>query len=230
MKVLICDDDIDYAYLISEDFKSFFHNKLRISDVDVIDKDFHFYMNKKYDICFMDIDLNNQNGIKIVKKMKEINSHLIVIFVSAREELVFNTFSVEPFQFIRKNHYRYDMRDTLEQLEWKLKKQLIKITIKDSKRYISINPKDIFSVISIEHDIIINTQNNTYYSTGTLKRFYETKFQTNLVQIQKNLIINIEKILSVNKNIIFYEDEKEYLIGRVYREAFKKKYEEYLYL
>lgn len=230
MKVLVCDDDIDFAYLIAEDFKKFFHNKIRLSDVDVINKDFNSYMDIKYDICFMDIDLINQNGIKIIKKMKEINNNIIVIFVSAREELVFNTFSVEPFQFIRKNHYKYDIRDTLEQLEWKLKKQLIKITIKDNKRYISINPRDIITVISIEHDIIINTQNNTYYSTGTLKHFYETNDQTNLIQIQKNLIINMEKILSVNRNTIFYEDEKEYLIGRVYRETFKKKYEEYLYL
>ena len=56
----------------------------------------------------MDIDLVIQNGINLVKQLKMINADLIVIFISAREDLVFDTFSVEPFQFIRKKHYDQD--------------------------------------------------------------------------------------------------------------------------
>ena len=59
--------------------------------------------------------------------------------------------------------------------------------------------------------------------------FYEENKKTSLVQIQKNMIINIDKIYAITKNSILYEDGKEYEIGRVYKEDFKKKYEEYIY-
>ena len=57
----------------------------------------------------------------------------------------------------------------------------------------------------------------------------EENKKTSLVQIQKNMIINIDKIYAITKNSILYEDGKEYEIGRVYKKDFKKKYEEYIY-
>lgn len=230
MRILVCDDDQDYAELIVSDLNKFFDNKFFDININIINNNFDLYLKEKCDICFMDIDLKNQSGISIVKNLKKNNKNMIIIFVSAREDLVFDTFSVEPFQFIRKNHYIMDMKDALEQLAWKLKNQYIRILIRENKRYVNIKIFDIDSVISIEHDLIINTKKETYHTTGTLKNFYEKNKDTSLIQIQKNMIINMEKIESAYKNNIVYENGKEYEIGRVYRKNFDKRYEEYLYL
>lgn len=101
--------------------------------------------------------------------------------------------------------------------------------IRDNKRFIYLAVDEIITVIIFMHDLIINTSRGTYYSTGTLKHFYEKNKKTSLVQIQKNMIINIEKIKSISKNNIIYEDGKTYEIGRVYKDDFKAKYEEYIY-
>lgn len=119
MKIVICDDDVNFSSLIADDFKNYFYEKIDNLDITIINHNFTFYTDYQVDICFMDIDLINKNGIDIVKKIKMNNKNLITIFVSAREDLVFNTFSVEPFQFIRKNHYKSDLYDTFQQLEWK---------------------------------------------------------------------------------------------------------------
>lgn len=105
MKVLICDDDIDFSNVLANDFKDYFFDKLNNVDIEIVNCDFNSYKNSQADVCFMDIDLVGENGIHIVEEMKKHNKNLVVIFVSVREDLVFNTFSVEPFQFIRKNHY-----------------------------------------------------------------------------------------------------------------------------
>ena len=41
----------------------------------------------------LDIDLNVCNGINIAKYLRQLHPQLIIIFVSRREELVFQTFS-----------------------------------------------------------------------------------------------------------------------------------------
>lgn len=229
MKIVICDDDVNFSSLIADDFKNYFYGKIDNLDITIINHNFTFYTDYQVDICFMDIDLINENGIEIIKKIKHKNKNLITIFISSREDLVFDTFSVEPFQFIRKNHYKSDLYDTFQQLEWKISNQYAKIMIRDNKRYIRLDVEEIISVISIMHDLIINTVNGTYYSTGTLKHFYEENKNTSLVQIKKNMIINIDRIYAITKNSILYEDGKEYEIGRVYRNDFKRKYEEYIY-
>lgn len=69
-----------------------------------------------YDVIFMDIELNDKNGIEIAKYHKD-KHNCLVIFTSSHENLVFNTFQVEPFQFIRKNHYDYDKNIVFKQLK-----------------------------------------------------------------------------------------------------------------
>ena len=167
MRILVCDDDQDYAELIVSDLNKFFDNKFFDININIINNNFDLYLKEKCDICFMDIDLKNQ---------------------------------------------------------------YIRILIRENKRYVNIKIFDIDSVISIEHDLIINTKKETYHTTGTLKNFYEKNKDTSLIQIQKNMIINMEKIESAYKNNIVYENGKEYEIGRVYRKNFDKRYEEYLYL
>ena len=229
MKVLICDDDIQFSNVLANDFKDYFFYKLNNVDIEIANCDFSSYKNSQADVCFMDIDLVGENGIHIVKEMKKHNKNLVVIFVSVREDLVFNTFSVEPFQFIRKNHYQSDLYEVFRQLNGKINRKYAKIMIRDNKRFIYLAVDEIITVIIFMHDLIINTSRGTYYSTGTLKHFYEKNKKTSLVQIQKNMIINIEKIKSISKNNIIYEDGKTYEIGRVYKDDFKAKYEEYIY-
>ena len=162
MKVLICDDDIDFSNVLANDFKDYFFDKLNNVDIEIVNCDFNSYKNSQADVCFMDIDLVGENGIHIVEEMKKHNKNLVVIFVSVREDLVFNTFSVEPFQFIRKNHYQRDLYEVFRQLDGKINRKYAKIMIRDNKRFIYLAVYEIITVIIFMHDLIINTSRGTY--------------------------------------------------------------------
>lgn len=72
MKVLICDDDIQFSNVLANDFKEYFFDKLNNVDIEIVNCDFNSYINSQADVCFMDIDLVGENGIHIVKEMKNI--------------------------------------------------------------------------------------------------------------------------------------------------------------
>ena len=102
MNILICDDNTAFAMQLQKDINEYFHNPNMITNV-ITD---HFdQIEGTYDVIFMDIELNDKNGIEIAKYHKD-KHNCLVIFTSSHENLVFNTFQVEPFQFIRKNHYK----------------------------------------------------------------------------------------------------------------------------
>ena len=71
MRILVCDDDQDYAELIVSDLNKFFDNKFFDININIINNNFDLYLKEKCDICFMDIDLKNQSGISIVKNLKK---------------------------------------------------------------------------------------------------------------------------------------------------------------
>lgn len=54
------------------------------------------------DILFLDIRMQGENGIEIAKKLRKRDKKLIIIFVTALEEYVFQAFDVNAFHYLVK--------------------------------------------------------------------------------------------------------------------------------
>ena len=223
MKVLFCDDDVEFLKQLENDFYVYF--KDRIFELETKCLYQNFVDLQKYDICFLDIDLKSVDGIALAKRLKTYNSKLIIVFVSQREDLVFHTFSVHPFQYIRKKHYLEDSKEVFAQLNYYL--QQTTMPLKINNQIVYINPLDITSVISLDHDVIITTKEKTYTVKDSLKNFCQKNEKFFVVQIKKNLAISLYQVQKVKGNKIMYEN-KEYIIGRIYQKNFKNLYERYL--
>lgn len=58
-----------------------------------------------YDMVFLDIEMPGVDGITVCRRIREIAPETLVVFISNKEELVFQTFEVQPFRFIRKSQF-----------------------------------------------------------------------------------------------------------------------------
>lgn len=65
----------------------------------MFEKHYHF------DVVFLDIEMPEMDGISICRKIRDVSRETLVIFISNKEELVFQTFEVQPFRFIRKSEF-----------------------------------------------------------------------------------------------------------------------------
>ena len=54
------------------------------------------------DACFIDIEMPGSDGIEICRQLRSICPQLRILFVSGREELVYDSFEVSPFRFLPK--------------------------------------------------------------------------------------------------------------------------------
>ena len=69
----------------------------------------------KYDLVFLDIDMPKYSGMDVAEEIRKKSADTDIIFVSNREDRVFETFSVQPFGFIRKNCFTEGLNATLRQ-------------------------------------------------------------------------------------------------------------------
>lgn len=68
---------------------------------------------RQYDVLFLDIDMPKLNGIELAKIIRKDKNETDIIFVSNREDKVFETFPVRPFGFVRKNNFTHDLNDVM---------------------------------------------------------------------------------------------------------------------
>ena len=58
---------------------------------------------EKFDLSFLDIDMPEMNGLEVADQLTEISKNGQIIFLSQREDLVFECLKFHPFGFIRKS-------------------------------------------------------------------------------------------------------------------------------
>lgn len=99
MRIAICDDEKNIRELIGAKVSKqypeadilFFSNgeELLLSDISI-------------DILFLDIEMPGRNGMEIAEELRKRDNRLILIFVTAMEEYVFQAFDVGAFNYIVK--------------------------------------------------------------------------------------------------------------------------------
>lgn len=231
MKIMFFDDDLLFSNNLLKEFEKYFNKLVDSIDTEIISKDFSLDISINADVVFIDIDLNGKNGIALAKYIKSVSPKTLIIFVSSKEELVFNALSVTTFQFIRKARFKEDSIRVFKQLYQYIQENEKKIIleIKGRKSVIKIN--DIHFILSFGRDLLIKTFLHEYVLVSSIKdilKILETHSYYDIVQISRSVAINLNYISNIEANSVTMQDGASHTIGRVYRSNLTKKYEEYL--
>ena len=108
-----CEDNLGALGLIRERLEGAFHDQKLPIVVDAY-SDPRMLLKavgdgRRYDLFFLDIDMPGLNGIELCRRLRADGSRALVVFISGKEELVFQTFEVQPFRFVRKNHFQEEL-------------------------------------------------------------------------------------------------------------------------
>lgn len=227
MNVAIVDDDIIFSRTLKKLIESFLNKIFNDLKIELINDNFYNRIkDKPYDLIFLDIDLKKSNGINIGKNTLLWENQPIIIFVSARNELVFSSLSVRPFYFVRKSNLKNDLTTMFVLLKKYFNEQMSFFTFEFHGRITNIYFKDICIIESKGHNIIIKTKKGEYICRASMKNILETLGEKNIVQIQKAYAVNIYYIKEINKGIVYLKNNEQYNIGRKFKKTVVQKYKE----
>lgn len=117
-KVVILDDDVTDLKIYEEEINSFFKEKAIAFQLTKFESPLNFLASvkeTKVDLVFLDIDMPEKNGIEVGQELISIYPNINIIFLSSREDLVFDCFALHPFGFIRKAKFKQDFISVMEQ-------------------------------------------------------------------------------------------------------------------
>lgn len=103
MNILICDDELRCI----EELKSYITDYMQNRSIQFIIDFFTSPMEainseKIYDLAFLDIQMNEMDGISLAKKLKEKNSKIIIFFVTSFDEYQDNAMDLRAFRYFEK--------------------------------------------------------------------------------------------------------------------------------
>jgi len=182
---------------------------------------------EKYDVLFLDIEMPGLNGIELSQRLREKGNDVLIVFISNKEELVFQSFEVRPFRFIRKNHFKEEfaplLRDVLRELQ---NRRGTLITVEEEK---SPNIYT-FAVNDIHYIEVIGKYCRVVSSTGTIElRQTLTSFEEKLngmgyLQPHRSYLINSRFIFSIGKSSVLLDDKTELPLSRGRVDEIKRQY------
>lgn len=230
MKILIVEDDYDFACMLKEDILKFVSEYVSRS---------HFYIckNNYYeqcrqincDIAFIDIQLDGKDeGVALAKEILSINKMTPIVFVTSRDNLMHATFLVHPFYYIRKSNYKEDFLVFCDLYKKQLQsRNYITLSYKHNKSIILIS--NIYYIETYEQTLFIHTNKGVYRDSRTLKSFLAyLNNDSNFLQIHKSFVINLRYVYIHSKEKVILLNKLEIKIGRKFAKDFEKKYKEYL--
>lgn len=154
-----------------------------------------------FDAVFLDIEMPGTEGIETARRFMRLQPESRIIFVSAREDLVYDTFAVRPFRFLPKSRLLRRLSETVDALVEETK------SLSQDRLVFSDSAGDMYS-FSLKNIVYIEARNK---DCRIVTDDGETQIRCRLTDIELRLpsgnFIKVHRSYIVNASYI-------YLIGR----------------
>lgn len=165
--IAICDDDTIVTTYMSERIKTAFTSldlDISIQTFSSIESLKAQMLNCFFDVFFLDIDMPESDGIDFGISLRNSGSDACIVFVSNREERVYDSFKVAPVRFIRKSMFNEEIDEAAKVIGawWEQRKN--KYLVLSSRGQVNSIPiDDILYVESFDkvQNIVTRTQTKT---------------------------------------------------------------------
>lgn len=226
MKIAIVDDEKYWRDIVAETVTEYY-----LKDQSVL----HVYMcgeellrkNMKYDIVFLDVEMEQMDGFQTATKYKEIYRDCIIIMFTMHTELSRKGYMVDAFRYIDKANMSEEIlealssADRLLQRNHKIKVNVVNLGI------IQLIIKDIIYIETEKRNIRIHTTQVDYISSDNISYMEEKLLHYGFFRCHKSYLINLDAVISFDHIDVYMMDGSKAMVStRKYKEL-KRRYLEH---
>lgn len=228
MKIAICEDEKIVALEISELVNKYFADSGLAYNIDVYYDVASFEKEEgKYDLVFLDYKFPDENGIDVARHLREKYDDVVIVFVSAYSEYVFESFEVGAFRYLLKPVNPIEMIKTLDSfIALRRRNSPVEIPLKNKNMYIKSD--EILYIESFEKHCIVRSMDKSYTTPKALSNFQGEINNTAFFRTHRRYLVNMKYISEIEKNIITLINGEKVEISRRNLINFNKSYMNYL--
>lgn len=181
------------------------------------------------DLLLLDIDMPGVDGMSIAEHIMKNPHRVNIIFVTNRDDMVFEAIHYSPFRFIRKEKLHEELPEAIIAALDKIYKETLIFNFGTGAETIKIPICDILYLESQRHYICVHTRqgdNKTF--RGKISDYTEELADVGFVRVHMGYLVNIRYIYSITSQKIVLDDEEELPISRTKVDAIKQRHASYM--
>ncbi len=172
-------------------------------------------------LIFLDIDMPSINGIEFAATLP---NNTIIIFITNMEHLVFDSFKVHPFDFIRKSQMDKELSYALNAVFKLINEKNKYLILKTYQGKAKIKINDILFCETTDHITTIYTINESFQVRKSLKEIMKMINSNDFFHINKSYYVNLDYIKIYDRKKIIMDNDKIISIGKDKYNLFVERY------
>lgn len=184
-------------------------------------------LSRQTDLLFLDIEMEGINGMDTAKQLRRTNKNVLIVFLTAYDQFVFESFKVSAFQYLLKPLKDEDFTETMDAVCSQLFQPEDVFTFHFQNQIYSVRYHDILYIEVMRGKLFLYCDDQTYRYSGTLDEIESILADHDFYRIHRSYLINIGRIQSYDNNKIIMANGDEIPISKYRRNAFKESYISY---
>ncbi|MDE6433213.1 MAG: LytTR family DNA-binding domain-containing protein [Lachnospiraceae bacterium] len=165
---------------------------------------------QQIEVVLLDIDMPGMSGMETANCLMEKCPLLNIIFLTNREDMVFQALKYRPLRFIRKNHVRDELTEAIEAAMKKIASEMYVVSFGRGK----IAIKDILYIESNKHYIDIHMQEKIQQFRGRISDCEKGLGDYGFVRVHKGYLVNIRYIESFLTDTVVLDNKERIPVSR----------------
>lgn len=183
----------------------------------------------KRTIIFADLEMPDVDGLHLAAELRKEDQHTLLIFVTNHDELVFQCFQYEVFNFIRKDFLESELPLAAASAYQKVWNHTSKLQLKSKTGLLSLAADDVVYFVSENHTIMMCEKENTKVQVMyTMEKLEKLLPQNQFVRCHAGYIVNCFYVFSINPNEILLTTGERIPLSRHRKKEMKSVFQQYL--
>lgn len=228
MYIAICEDDEMTSSLIKEYVSDIFNESSVECEVDVFDCAADLEgANQKFDLVFLDCRLPDKNGMDIARDMRAKGDEAALIFVTAFEDYVYDSFEVNAFRYILKPIDKELLRKSITAFLRNYEKDAY-VEIPTAHKSHIVKLDEIVYIEANDKRSVVRLINQAVDSNKTIAEYESEITSPAFFRTHRRFLLNMKYISDISKNVITLINGERVEVSRRNTGAFNKSYINYL--
>ncbi len=178
-----------------------------------------------YDMVLLDIDLGNVSGIKLARKINEINPFCQIIFISGYLNYALEVYDTKHTYFIIKTEIKKRLPAAVEKAIANLNAVRGQaLIVRQRNKMLSLDSNDILYLERDKRVTVIHTADNEYSVYEKLNELHPRLHSDDFVICHNSYIVNLNKVKEFDKNEFVLINGNSVPISRNYHTLVKEKF------
>ena len=207
MKILICDDEQQYVDELKIHIENFMQSRVADFTINTANNPQAVAdSNEIYQLAFLDIQMNELNGISLAKNLKERNNKIVIFFVTSYNDYQDEAMDLRAFRFFEKPFNADRLYSGLEKAMEYIDESYVDFYVWTDNEHKQILVDDVIYVERGNRQVTLVTTQGNFTTRETFDEWCAILQNSFFYRVHKSFIVNLHYVTGYKYSELFVQN------------------------